>query len=101
MITKQYTISGVVQGVWFRDFVTKAAAENTIVGTVCNMPDGTVDVVAQGDKSSFTAFELALHDGSPLATVVSVDINVISDCTDTYFDFKQIKALKSEPQSEK
>ena len=91
MITKHYTITGVVQGVWFRDFVTKEATRLKLTGTVSNMPDGTVTVVAQGEKASIITFEAALHDGSPLATVVSVESKVITDCSDTYFDFKQIR----------
>ena len=100
MITKHYSITGIVQGVWFRDFVTKEATTLKITGTIGNMSDGTVTVVAQGDKASFTAFEAALHDGSPLATVVSVESKIIMDCSDTYFDFKQIRNAAHHKQGE-
>ncbi len=44
-------ISGKVQGVFFRDFIRKAAEKYRISGFVRNLQDGTVEVVAEGDDS--------------------------------------------------
>lgn len=43
-------ISGLVQGVFFRREVTRLARRLDITGWVRNLPDGSVEVVAEGDK---------------------------------------------------
>ena len=49
-------VSGLVQGVGFR-YSTKALADELgIKGTVCNLPDGTVDIIAQGDSQIINQF---------------------------------------------
>ena len=42
-------VSGVVQGVGFRHFVNRLAHQLDIKGEVCNLPDGRVEVIAQGE----------------------------------------------------
>lgn len=49
-------VSGLVQGVGFR-YSTKALADELgITGTVCNLPDGTIDIIAQGDAQTVHQF---------------------------------------------
>ena len=43
-------ISGKVQGVFFRDTTRRKANELGLVGYVKNIPDGDVEVVAQGNE---------------------------------------------------
>ena len=43
-------VSGRVQGVFFRDNTRKKALGLGICGYAKNLPDGNVDVVAQGDE---------------------------------------------------
>lgn len=43
-------ISGLVQGVFFRREVTRLARRLDVTGWVRNLPDGNVEVVAEGDK---------------------------------------------------
>lgn len=43
-------VSGRVQGVWFRQSTLKKANELGIYGTVKNLPDGSVDIEAEGDE---------------------------------------------------
>lgn len=99
IITKRYRVEGVVQGVWFRDFVTKEARALQLTGTVTNLEDGTVGVIAQGDSAVFTTFEEKLNAGSPLATVTSVTATTLTGWTTQYFDFKQRSLGASETQS--
>jgi acylphosphatase len=44
-------VEGRVQGVGYRYFVQRAAAENKITGWVRNRWDGSVELVAEGDES--------------------------------------------------
>ncbi len=55
---------GVVQGVGFRPFVAKLAAEHGILGTVKNS-GGCVEIVACGQALSLSAFEQALFAHKP------------------------------------
>ena len=48
--------TGLVQGVGFRAAVKWRAAEHQIKGYVRNLPDGRVEIVAQGSKSQLSAF---------------------------------------------
>ncbi len=66
-------ISGRVQLVMFRDFTQRRARRLGITGTVLNLKDGTVEVVAQGEKDSLQTFLEALHHGSILSRVDSVE----------------------------
>ena len=43
-------ITGLVQGVMFRDFVKRNAQKLDLTGTVENRPDGSVFVVAEGEE---------------------------------------------------
>jgi len=43
-------IHGQVQGVYFREMACALAKELGLVGTVENNPDGTVTIVAEGDR---------------------------------------------------
>ncbi len=45
-------VEGSVQGVWFRQSTLEKAKELGLRGKVENMPDGTVDIEAEGDEES-------------------------------------------------
>ncbi len=54
--------SGRVQGVGFR-YTTKTVATGfEITGIVKNLPDGRVELVAEGSHAELDAFRTALHD---------------------------------------
>jgi acylphosphatase len=54
--------SGHVQGVGFR-YTTKTVATGfDIAGTVRNLPDGRVELVAEGQRPELEAFRTALQD---------------------------------------
>ncbi len=46
-------VSGRVQGVWFRGFTREQALRLGLVGFARNLPDGSVEVVAQGREDAF------------------------------------------------
>lgn len=41
-------VAGLVQGVGFRDYVRTRARRLGLVGSAMNLPDGTVEVIAEG-----------------------------------------------------
>ena len=49
-------VSGLVQGVGYRYFVQTCAYETGVVGYVKNLPDGTVKIVAEGNREDLDAF---------------------------------------------
>ena len=67
-------VSGRVQMVMFRDFVTRKAWKVGVKGLVRNLEDGTVEVVAQGEKENLEQLIAYLHEGSMLSHVESVSV---------------------------
>ncbi|MFW6277192.1 MAG: acylphosphatase [Prolixibacteraceae bacterium] len=72
MIQYDFTISGSVQGVGFRQFVVDKARELELKGWVKNTPDGDVRVMVQGDKSALGTLEDYLKTGPSSARVQNV-----------------------------
>ena len=68
----QWQVSGRVQGVGFRWFVLRAAREMSLDGTVSNLPDGKVEVVARGPAGELKKMAAALKRGPFAARVTSV-----------------------------
>ena len=67
-------VSGKVQMVAYRIYVQDSATELGLTGWVRNLRDGSVELVAQGEKEILKEFVEYLHEGSLLAKVESVDI---------------------------
>lgn len=59
-----FLVRGRVQGVGFRWFVHREAAELELLGTVRNTDAGEVEVVAAGDPEDIAELRDALHKGS-------------------------------------
>ena len=68
-------VRGRVQMVMYRDFATRKARGLGLVGTVQNLPDGTVQVVAEGDKAALEAYIQKLERGPMLARVEKVEVS--------------------------
>ena len=67
-------VSGRVQGVMYRDFVKRQARWRELTGTVENLKDGRVRVVACGDQAPLREFVERLKRGSLFSRVDSVDV---------------------------
>lgn len=63
LVGKRFLVAGRVQGVGFRYFARDAARRDGIAGTVKNLEDGRVEVVACGDAEAMSRFEIALRRG--------------------------------------
>jgi len=58
----QVFYSGRVQGVGFRYTVKALAQGFEVAGVVRNLPDGRVELVAEGERSELDAFRKAIQD---------------------------------------
>lgn len=67
-------IRGKVQGVFFRESTKTRALELGLEGWVRNLPDGTVEAVAQGDDARILDFLAFCHRGPPAARVSDVSV---------------------------
>jgi acylphosphatase len=65
-------VDGYVQGVGFRYFVIRQASRLGLTGFVRNLPDGRVEVVAEGPEDGLRQLLLELHRGPSGASVSSV-----------------------------
>jgi acylphosphatase len=68
-------VFGRVQGVNFRYYTQREANILGLTGWVANRFDGSVEVVAEGDKSVIQRFLAFLHQGPPSARVDRVQID--------------------------
>ena len=68
----RYTVSGRVQGVGFRAFVADSGRAEGLGGWVRNLPDGRVEVHAEGDTEALARFEWRLWQGAGMARVDDV-----------------------------
>ena len=62
-------VEGRVQGVGFRAFAIRKAEEFGLTGWVRNRWDGSVEVVAEGDRPLLDKFVAALFVGPPSASI--------------------------------
>jgi acylphosphatase len=78
MASYRYVVRGRVQGVGYRYFVQREADALGVTGFVRNLPDGSVEVVAEGGEPAVTQLEARLREGPSFATVASVDRSAIA-----------------------
>ena len=77
LVARKFLISGDVQGVGYRFFAQRAAAHHQIVGYVRNMPDGSVEALAEGPAQSVEGFKIDLATGPKYARVDQVEEQVL------------------------
>ncbi len=80
-------VHGRVQGVGYRMFVQTAAERLGVVGYVRNLPDGTVEVMAQGTSERLETLLEHLRQGPFGATVREVETHWLEP-TDEYDRFE-------------
>jgi acylphosphatase len=72
VIARRFLISGRVQGVGFRWFVSDRAGVEGVHGYVQNLPDGRVEAVVEGDEEAVERIERAIRRGPVGARVDDV-----------------------------
>jgi len=80
-------ITGRVQGVNFRRFVKERADELGVTGYVCNRVDGSVEVVAQGEKDVLELLVAHMRKGPYFAEVEDVYVDWYEMPQDAFTDF--------------
>ena len=78
--------SGMVQGVGFRLTVQRLAASLAIDGFVKNLPDGRVEVVAEGTDEKLERFTAGIKDGVLSRYIKDIAIDR-EEATGEFFDF--------------
>jgi acylphosphatase len=82
-VARRFVITGRVQGVGFRWFAHDAAAREGVHGWVRNLADGSVEVVAEGDRASVDRLEAAVRRGPSSARVERFDAEEIAPAART------------------
>lgn len=86
----QISITGLVQGVFFRREITDLARRLGVNGLVRNLHDGSVEVLAEGEKRSLEELIQFCRVGPPRARVRNVDVDW-SDFTGEFRGFRITK----------
>lgn len=73
-LARRYLISGRVQGVGFRLFTQETGVREGLHGWVSNLPDGRVEIQAEGDVEALERFERTIRQGPRGARVGEVDV---------------------------
>ena len=74
MIRVSLTISGKVQGVFFRAHIRERAKELGVTGWAANDADGTVRVIVEGSANQVNELVDWCHSGPSTAQVEKVDV---------------------------
>lgn len=72
-LARRYLIGGRVQGVGFRVFAWTMASREGVHGWVRNLPDGRVEISAEGETEALERFERQVRQGPPGARVEGVE----------------------------
>ena len=89
MQTIKLLISGKVQGVWYRKSSSIKAEELNLKGTVRNLEDGRVEIVASGEKEDLERLVNWCKKGPELAIVDNIKLEILDD--QSFSDFRIIR----------
>ena len=71
-VARHITVTGRVQGVFFRGWMRDQATGLGVTGWVRNCPDGRVDAHIEGEETAVQQLIERLHEGPPAAQVDDV-----------------------------
>lgn len=74
MKTVRAIVTGRVQGVWFRAHTRDKARELGVAGYARNLPNGNVEIVAQGESAQVEALMNWARSGPPMAEVTDIEV---------------------------
>ncbi|WP_171053071.1 acylphosphatase [Streptomyces marianii] len=75
MVRKRVVVSGVVQGVFYRDTCRRVAEEHGVSGWVRNLTDGRVEAVFEGGPDAVETLLRWARVGPPSADVRAVEVS--------------------------
>jgi acylphosphatase len=88
-MTYKFLISGRVQGVWYRKFVSERAKKKGFKGYVKNLHDGMVEAVANiENEKSLKEFLEILKEGSPYSIVENIEYQEIPEIKFSDFEIR-------------
>ncbi len=67
-------VTGKVQGVFFRQNTKRQAQNRGVKGLVCNLPDGRVEAIFEGEEEAVKALVDYCHHGPSYAKVENVEV---------------------------
>ena len=80
MVARHVTVTGRVQGVFFRAWLREQATEIGVAGWVRNCPDGRVDAHVEGDAAAVEQIIERMRQGPPAAAVEDVRMWDVEPC---------------------
>ncbi len=87
-IAKRLTISGKVQGVWYRAWFEREANTLGLYGFVRNRLDGSVEALIAGTPDAVAAMTKRAHEGSPASSVSDVTVEDAKGFVPNRFEVK-------------
>ncbi|MGC8120546.1 acylphosphatase [Marinobacter sp. VGCF2001] len=69
----QLLVSGTVQGVYYRASTEQKARQLCLTGQVRNLPDGRVEIIAEGDEEQLQALKAWCQQGPERAVVEHIE----------------------------
>src|SRR5262245_18129909 len=88
MVTRRLRITGVVQGVGYRESLRREAARTGIAGWVRNRTDGSVEALVRGTPEALDALSAWARRGPPLARVTNVAVEAAESEERAYEGFE-------------
>ena len=79
MVTNRIKVKGVVQGVGYRFFVLDLAKRLELVGYARNRVDGSVEVIAQGERDAVAALIEEIRAGPRAAHVSGLEVETVEE----------------------
>ena len=80
LVARHVSVTGRVQGVFFRGWMQEQATELKVTGWVRNCPDGRVDAHVEGDEAAVLQIIERLRRGPPAARVEDVRLWDVELC---------------------
>jgi acylphosphatase len=80
--------SGTVQGVGFRATARRMAHRYPVAGWVRNLPDGRVELWAEGSAKDVDAFLNAIQTAWPIGYIDKVDTTLVEPSGDARFEIR-------------
>ncbi|HVZ56206.1 MAG TPA: acylphosphatase [Chitinophagaceae bacterium] len=72
-VTYRLLVTGKVQGVFYRQSTREKARELGLTGTVRNLPDGRVEIIATGTQTQLEQLRTWCRQGPPRALVTDIE----------------------------
>lgn len=86
-------VYGIVQGVGFRFATSEAASACSVAGWVRNLPDGTVEIVAQGSPDAVARITAWARRGPTYASVDRVQVEALEELPNLAdFEIRSVRA---------